>query len=162
MNVSVSFTSPYWNHVQQIRTTFLKASFHFGIESIINSIHTNIVPKEYVRSQYIQEFLKRFSPDTGLTPFGIWPTWLQSLQHLLYLLISAPRTWWKYYETTPQANLLGKYSFNFNENNGIHQLNVVKTHNINRSLIDVPLYLITIGCLTHKDRLLNPVVNGYH
>ena len=46
------------------------------------------------------------------------------------------------------------------ENNGIYQLNVVKTHHIQRSLIDILDFTNTnIGKRLHKERLLNPIVN---
>jgi DNA mismatch repair protein MutS len=136
----------------------------FGIESIVNSIHTNIVPKEYVRSQYIQEFLKRFYADTGLlSPLEyLGLTRLQSLATTFIILVN-----FAYEHDESITKQLHKPMFWENtkyltiENNGIYQLNVVKTHNINRSLIDVLDYTSTsIGRRLHKDRLLNPVVNS--
>ena len=136
----------------------------FGIESIVNSIHTNIVPKDYQRSQYIQEFLKRFYPDTGLlSPLEyLGLTMLQSLATTFIILVN-----FAYEHDETITKQLHKPIFWENtkyltiENNGIYQLNVIKTHNINRSLIDVLDYTSTsIGRRLHKDRLLNPVVNA--
>jgi DNA mismatch repair protein MutS len=136
----------------------------FGIESIVNSIHTNSIHKEYHRSQYLQEFLTRFYPDTGLlSPLEyLGLTKVQSLATTFVLLIN-----FAYEHDETITKQLHKPIFWENtkyltiENNGIYQLNVVKTHNINRSLIDVLDYTSTsIGRRLHKNRLLNPIVNG--
>jgi DNA mismatch repair protein MutS len=136
----------------------------FGIESIINSIHTNTVPKDYQRSQYIQEFLKRFYPDTGmLTPLEYLE--LNKLQPLATTFILLVNFAYEHDETITKQ--LHKPVFWENtkyltiENNGIYQLNVVKTHNINKSLIDILDYTNTsIGRRLHKERLLNPLINS--
>jgi DNA mismatch repair protein MutS len=135
----------------------------FGIENIVSSIHTKIVPSDYQRSQYIQEFLKKFYPDTGmLSPLEyLGLALLQSLATTFVILVN-----FAYEHDETITKQLHKPIFWENkkyltiENNGIYQLNVVKTHNINKSLIDILDYTSTnIGRRLHKYRLLNPIID---
>jgi DNA mismatch repair protein MutS len=134
-----------------------------GIENICSLSHINIIPKDHHKITYQQEFLGKFFNSTGMiTPIEyLGLTRDQALTVTYIQLINFayehdetitkqlhPPTFW---ENTKFLTI---------ENNGIYQLNVTKTHNVNRSLIDILDYTNTsIGRRLHKERLLNPIVN---
>lgn len=134
-----------------------------AISNIVSKTHIRVLPKEFQKTPYQEEFLSKFFTQTGM---------LSSIQYIgltkepalvitYCLLIQFA---YEHDETitkelhTPTFWDSTKYLTI--ENNGIYQLNVTKTHNINRSLIDILDYTNTsIGKRLHKDRLLNPIVN---
>jgi DNA mismatch repair protein MutS len=134
-----------------------------GIDSLGCQCHTHVVSRDFLRPVYQQSFLDKFFPDHGALHVLDWlhltikPSLVvafcvmlqftyehdETLTHHLH----KPRFW----DQTEYLTI---------ENNGIYQLNVVKTHNIKQSLVDMLDYTRTsVGKRLHKQRLLNPVVS---
>src|SRR5579862_1505922 len=136
----------------------------FNVEEFTSITHVNIVPKEFFKTQYLQSFLGKFYVDIGI------------LSPIEYLELE------KHQSLTTTFALLIKFAFEHDENitkklhkplfweqskyltienNGIYQLNIVKTHNINTSLIDILDYTSTnVGKRLHNERLLNPIIDS--
>ena len=135
-----------------------------GEMGILCKTHVKCVPKEFTKLSYQQEFLSKFYPQNGM---------LQAIPYLgltkepglvitFCLLIQFA---YEHDETITKELHLPIFwdhtKYLTIENNGMYQLNVTKTHHIQRSLIDLLDHTGTsIGKRLHTERLLNPVVNS--
>ena len=134
-----------------------------GIHNICSISHVNIIPKEHNRLSYQQEFLGKFFSQTGMVS-PIEHLGLSKHSSLIVTFIQLINFAYEHDENiTKQLHIPTFWEdtkFLTIENNGIYQLNVTKTHNVNRCLIDILDFTNTcIGKRLHKERLLNPIVN---
>lgn len=135
----------------------------FNIEKLTSAPHKKIIPKEYLKMPYIQSFLGKFFDSGSLNPLEyLGLIKYQSLSIIFSLLISFAYE----HDETITKNLhyptfWENSKFLTIENNGIYQLNVIKTHNNAKSLIDVLDFTNTaFGKRLHRYRLLNPIINS--
>lgn len=136
----------------------------FNIENFTYITHVNIIPKEFFKTQYLQSFLGKFYDNIGIlspieyleleknqsltTTFALLINFAYEHDENITKKLHKPLFW----EQSKYATI---------ENNGIYQLNIVKTHNINQSLIDILDYTSTnVGKRLHKERLLNPIMDS--
>lgn len=134
----------------------------FNIQKLTSAPHKKIIPKEYLKIPYIQAFLGKFFDSGSLNPVEyLGLTKYQSLSVVFSLLISFAYD----HDETITKNLhyptfWENSKFLTIENNGVYQLNVIKTHNNAKSLIEVLDFTNTaFGKRLHRYRLLNPIVN---
>jgi DNA mismatch repair protein MutS len=125
-------------------------------------IHYNIIPKEYLKIPYLQSFLGKFYPATTITPIEyLHLTKYQSLTSIFALLIDFADEHDKTITKRLHIPVFWKNKKHLTiENNSIYQLNVVKTHNVTKSLIDILDYTNTNpGKRLFRDRILNPIID---
>jgi DNA mismatch repair protein MutS len=125
--------------------------------------HTHVVSRDFLRPVYQQSFLDKFFPDHGALHVL---DWLQLTMKPSLVVAFCVMLQFTYEHDETLTHHLHKPRFWDQteyltiENNGIYQLNVVKTHNIKQSLVDMLDYTRTsVGKRLHKQRLLNPVVS---
>lgn len=134
-----------------------------GLDSLGCQCHTHVVSRDFLRPVYQQSFLDKFFPDHGALHVL---DWLQLTMKPSLVVAFCVMLQFTYEHDETLTHHLHKPRFWDQteyltiENNGIYQLNVVKTHNIKQSLVDILDYTHTsVGKRLHKQRLLNPVVS---
>ncbi len=133
-----------------------------SIDGLVSKYDILLISPDYLKPAFLQAFLCKFfniGPLKILDYLGIAK--YQSLGVAYALLLDFA---YEHDETITKHTSIPTFwkqsNFLTIENNGIYQLNVVKTHNINKSLIDILDYTSTnMGKRLHVQRLLNPIVN---
>lgn len=135
----------------------------FSVERVTVRYYVKVIPKDLLKMAYLQEYYAKFYPNTQpLTPIAyLGLTKYQSLCSTFAALIEFVTDHDVSITKRLHVPIFWKSSnYLIIENNGIYQLNVVKTHNSNKSLIDITDFTNTnIGKRLHRERLLNPIVN---
>jgi DNA mismatch repair protein MutS len=157
--IEIMFYTEKENHLPLLQSKMNE----IGIQNILGTCHINIIPKEFLKTPFLQEFLSKFFTQTGmLTPIQYIGLVKEPALVISYCLLVQ---FANEHDDTITKELHVPIFWDHTkyltiENNGIYQLNITKTHNINRSLIDILDFTSSsIGKRLHKDRLLNPIVN---
>ncbi len=152
----------YIDH-EQYRPFLIEKIKDLSIDSLGCTYFIKIVPQEVHKITYQEEFLSTIFPERGfLDPIQYleltkYPSLVISYVLLLRFAYDHDET---IIQNIQNPIFWDDSNFLILENNAIYQLNIVKTHTINTSLIDITDYTSTsMGRRLHKERLLNPILN---
>ncbi len=135
-----------------------------NIDTLGANYYIKVIPQEVTKVSYQVEFLNNIFTERGLLD-SIDYLNLSKYPSLVISYLLVLKFAYEHDETIianiHYPNFWDDSNYLILENNAIYQLNIVKTHNITNSLVELLDNTSTsIGRRLHKERLLNPIINN--